>query len=140
MIYESEPGQEFSVLRVNLGANSLAGHPLYAYRIGVAVPIVREATENLPDSSDYEALCRIEDLLLDQLERNREGIMVLVLTMSGFREYTFYSRVPDQVPDLIAGLAPRVEPYELQIYVRHDPDWECYRDYLAMCGESDADD
>ncbi len=132
--FKSHDGEEFALIRLNLAAEELAGHPFYAYRVGVAVPISNPAFNDLPDNAAYESLSRIEDLLLDAIERDRQGLMIMVMTMSGFREYTFYTKAPDEVPAALAEVARAAEPYEIQFYVEHDAAWELYESYRASCG------
>lgn len=132
--FKSHDHEEFTIIRLNLTGEELAGHPMYAYRVGVAVPISNPARNDLPDHAAYEALCRIEDLLLDAIEGDQQGLMIMVMTMSGFREYTFYTRAPDAVPAALAEVADKAEPYEIQFYVEHDAQWEFYELFRASCG------
>lgn len=115
------------VLRINDGAASLAGSVHYRYQVGVAIPFIAPREDGLPTNDEAERLNVIEDLLCPCMTDNRDGILTVVVTTSGMREFVFYSRNVDQVKDAFEHVRSLVESHELQLLIQDDPDWSVYR-------------
>jgi len=113
-------------VRRNTSAASLAGHPDYRFRVGVAIPLKSPKADGLPGNDEMNELNAIEDALCARLEVNRESLHVLSITTQGMREFIFYTRSPAEVEPALEALRSEVAGHELQSYVAEDPKWGVY--------------
>jgi hypothetical protein len=116
-------------VRRNTSAASLARHPEYRFRVGVAVPLKAPKPDGLPTDQEMNELNAIEDHLCECLEQRQESLHVLAITTGGMREFVFYTRSPARVGPNLAELRSKVTTHELQSYVAEDPKWSVYAQF-----------
>jgi len=126
--YEGRP----IVLRINLQAIEAMRSGRYAYQVGVAVPLHFPDDRGFPGSGEADRLHEIEDLLVEAIAGAKGGVHVATLSTDGMREFVFYTCRPDPVPPAVKGLEERVKTHELQMMIRHDPQWTVFGALRAM--------
>lgn len=123
--YEGKP----LVVRLNQGAAPAIGHPEFSHQVGVAVPLLAPDANGLPSKEESEQLNRIEDILAQRLEANRQCIHVATISTGGMRELVFYSSDPAATHELLEDLAAEVSTHEVQHIVQPDAKWNVYRQF-----------
>ena len=116
-------------LRRNDSAVSLAKHPDFCFRVGVAVPLNAPDKNGLPNGEEMEQLNTIEDALSSRLEIDQQSLQVLAITTSGMREFMFYTRNPEATQQGIRDVKTGTSSHELQSYIAEDPDWAGYKQF-----------
>ena len=117
------------LLRLNSALKPFAGSPAFSHRIGVAVPLHAPEPNGLPGTDESIALGEIEDNLVSALCASRETISALVITTGGFREFVFYTSVPQDASKVLEQLRDATSSHKLQFYVESDPEWEVFRSF-----------
>lgn len=115
------------LVRLNRGIDAAIGHPDYSHQVGVAIPLRAPDENGFPAREEGEQLGRIEDLLSERLEAERQCIHVATLSTGGMRELVFYSSDPASTHALLEQLATEVSTHEVQHIVQPDPRWKVYR-------------
>ena len=117
------------LLRLNAALKSFVGSPAFSHRVGVAVPLQAPEPNGLPGTGESIALGEIEDNLLSVLCASRQTIAALIITTGGFREFVFYTSVPQEAAKTLEQLRDATSSHKLQFYVESDPKWEVYRSF-----------
>ena len=117
------------IVRRNDSAKQLTGHPEYIYRAGFAIPLLNPTSDGLPTNEETTILNLIEDELSLNMEANQDGLLTLVITTSGFREFVFYTRKPNDMQSIALSLSSKFAPHKVQSYVSEDKKWDVYRQY-----------
>ncbi len=128
-VAKGERGGRPIFIRRNVSAVSLAGHPEYRFRVGVAVPLNEPDSDGLPNESEMSELNEIEDALCEHFERGQHSLQVLSITTRGMREFVFYTRAPAEIGLALEALRSQVATHELQSYIAEDPKWTVYAQY-----------
>lgn len=126
---EGESDGRPMLVRRNGTPAEYAGHPELAFRLGVAVPFVRPDESGFPDADETEAVNEIEDGLVDYLESSQGGVLTLVITTSGMREFVCYVRSVDEGEAAAQAATAASDGHEVQYYVEEDPEWEIYAQF-----------
>lgn len=116
-------------IRRNDSAKQLLGHPEYIYRAGFAVPFLNPNADGLPTNEEAEILNSIEDELSLKMESNRDGLLTLVITTNGFREFVFYTKRPDMVKDIVSLVQSKFNLHKIQFYIEEDNKWAVYKQF-----------
>lgn len=114
-------------VRINDTAKSYAGHPELPFRLGIAIPLIDQSNEGLPNEAENEQLNGIEDRLLDNLKG--AGRLVLVITTGGMRDFISYVRTPNDAENIVSALRACAKDHEVQHYVESDARWRLFREY-----------
>lgn len=117
-------------VRRNASAAGLIGHADYVHRVGFAVPLLQSDEEGLPSTEESLVLNDIEDALSDRLEAGQDGLLAVVVTTSGMREFVFYTRKPGTVETIVAEVRQSFPSHKIQFYVAADKNWDGYRQFL----------
>ncbi|HYH75616.1 MAG TPA: DUF695 domain-containing protein [Candidatus Saccharimonadales bacterium] len=112
-------------VRKNVGARSLCGDAAYPFRLGIAIPFLDPQKDGMPLKGENEIYNRIEDLICDYFEPHNSGVLCLVLTTQGMKEFILYTNT-DKLVDLIGSLKIHFSEYDIQHYVEQDTEWEVY--------------
>lgn len=128
-IYKDHP----ILLRMNVGAQQFRKSKGFPVRIGIAVPFRKPDSDGFPSNADTTALDQIEDELCDRLEKGNLGVLVLVVTTRGMREFVVYARDEGSEMSLTRELRRLCPSYDIQSYWEGDPAWSTYEVFHAMC-------
>ncbi|MGB2963641.1 MAG: DUF695 domain-containing protein [Anaerolineales bacterium] len=129
-VKESEHNNQPMYIRLNNSADDLAGHPDYKYRVGIAVPLKLPDEQGLPTTYEIEELNAIEDSLARRLEKDQLSLQVLSITTGNMREFVFYTKDPQSALEMIEACQLEVKTHQLQKYVKEDPGWTLYKDFI----------
>ncbi|RHX78771.1 DUF695 domain-containing protein [Leptospira yasudae] len=110
------------VVRLNIWAASIKGHPQYSQRVGIALPL-RSASEQMPD------LNAVEDYLFDHAQKDNAAIIVAIVTFPDVREFTLYYNDTTQLAPLLANLQKQFPQFQFQHYLKADPEWLGYGEF-----------
>ncbi len=116
-------------VRRNDSAKQLAVDSRFAYRVGIAIPLVAPNKFGLPSDEEIESLNRIEDELCRQLERDDLAVQVLSITTNGMREFIFYTRDPKTAEQSINNVRTQFSSREIQSYTAEDKEWSLYQEF-----------
>jgi hypothetical protein len=123
------------LLRIRSAAWSIAGHPEYPIRVGLAAPIASTGElERVNDPASAHA--RLEDLAMDMLEHDLLAVMVVALTaLEGqlFRELVFYAKDSPDLGDRLERICAESDGVEPAAYAERDPKWAFF---LSTCGKN----
>jgi hypothetical protein len=128
-ILEGEDGGRALFVRRNESAKQLMGHKEYSYRAGFAIPLRNPNSEGLPSNEEMETLSSIEDALSKEIERDRNSLLVLVITTDGMRELVYYTKRPDVIKQVAQEIQTKIISHEIQYYIKEDSDWEVYKEF-----------
>ncbi|MED5371640.1 MAG: DUF695 domain-containing protein [Myxococcota bacterium] len=120
-------GQPATIL-VDLSAMDLAPDRLRPLLVTVRVRLKRPQKNGLNSPSESAALQRLEELLVERLER-AEGRMVGRVTHGRAREFNFYVSQPQGVARLTQAALDEAG-YRGSLVSREDPEWQHYRRFL----------
>jgi len=119
------------VLRINVGAEELAGHAEYRFRIGVAVPLRSPSESGLPMPEENLEVNEIEDLLCGGFERDRAALHAISIATQGMKEFVFYTKAPKEAARTFEELRAKVTSHELQCVIAEDAQWSVYKQLAA---------
>lgn len=114
------------VARVNVGARSLVGDGHYTLRIGIAVRFVSPESDGMPKAAEIKSLEGIEDMIHDYFTAKYTGVLCIILTTQGMREFIIYATA-DDIDKLIHSLSQRFPKYHFQCYSEPDTEWDVYQ-------------
>jgi hypothetical protein len=129
VILEGEEEGRVLFVRRNESAEQLMGHKEYSYRAGFAIPLRSPNSEGLPSNEEMEILSSIEDALSKEIEKDRNSLLVLVITTDGMRELVYYTKRPDIIKQVAQEIQTKIFSHEIQYYVKEDSDWEVYKEF-----------
>lgn len=106
------------------------GHTQYPYQIGVAVGFQVETENGLPEQKDSEELLKVEDILVELLEKN-QCVFALSLTTNNMREFVFYTGEwkPEFFDKEISSLQEKLSPYKLNFMMQEDREWNTFKTF-----------
>jgi hypothetical protein len=128
-ILEGEEDGNVLFVRRNESAKQLMGHKEYSYRVGFSIPLRNPKSNGLPSNEEMEILYSIEDTLSKEIERDRNSLLVLVITTDGMRELVYYTKRPDVIKQVVQEIQTKIVSHEIQYYIKEDPDWEVYKEF-----------
>ena len=126
---EGENDGQPMIVRRNDTVVPYAGHRELPFRLGVAIPFVRPDENGFPDAEETGDLDQIEDALVDNLQEEQTGVLALVITTGGMREFVCYMRSTEDGDTAVQAAAAAGEEHEIQYYVEEDPEWELYSQF-----------
>ena len=127
-IAEGMYGGHRIIVRQNVGARPIAGNGHYPFRAGIAIPFRSPQKDGTPSKYDITILERIEDLIYDYFDTGHTGVLCLVLTTQGMREFIVYSTT-DDIADLTGSLSQHFRQYDIQHYAEPDKDWDVFKQW-----------
>ena len=116
------------ILRQNVGARPAMGDARYSFRVGIAIPFQSPQKDGMPGEDELRLMERIEDLIYDYFDAKHMGVLCLVITTQGMREFITYSTT-DDVADLIGSLLMHFPAYDIQHDVEQDKEWDAYKQW-----------
>lgn len=124
----TDNGQPFFI-RFNTTAKDLCYKDAFPIRVGFAIPLRASSGLGLPEDDETDELRVIEHLICDLVYKKSSGILVLVLTNDGVREYIFYVEPNTDIKTIHEHLLSNVKTHEVQCMAVKDPDWDIYNEY-----------
>ena len=113
-------------VRTNTGYREYRMIPGYEHQVGIAVPMVSAEANGLPGPDESVSLAEIEEIICKYLQEQCESLFVAVITISGMREFVFYTRDPSSVERRLAKLRQEITSHELQLMIQPDKNWDIY--------------
>jgi hypothetical protein len=129
VILEGEEEGRALFVRRNESAKQLMGHKEYSYRVGFAIPLCDPNSEGLPSNEEMKILSSIEDALSKEVAKDKNSLLVLVITTDDMREFVYYTKRPDNIKRVVEEIRTKFISHEIQYYVKEDPDWEIYKEF-----------
>lgn len=127
-IGESQYGGHRLILRHNIGAQSMVGDGRYSFRVGIAIPFKSPQKDGMPGEDEIESMQHIEDMIYDYFHEGYKGVLCIIITTQGMKEFIIYSMTND-VAELITSLSQHFRLYDIQHYVEQDEEWNTYRQW-----------
>ena len=124
--YLSRIDEEPVSIVLDLNAQTLPSHPV---RLQIRVPLRVPRADGLRDSSELEAMGRIEDQVVDSLTPAFDAVFVGRYVMAGSTVFIFYlpeSAKAETCLEVIGSMAP----YEAQWLTKSDPPWSFFHNFL----------
>lgn len=118
------------IVRQNVEARPIVGNDRYPFRVGIAIPFISPQKDGMPNEDEIIVLERIEDLIYDYFQAKHTGILCIVITTQGMREFIVYSAI-NRITDLTGSLSRHFPRYDIQHYVEQDKEWDVYRQWDA---------
>lgn len=114
-------------VRVNNAAKPFSGHPQLSIRFGIAVPLHDPNEHGLPSEAEMEELSEIEEHLFEAV--SNQGIVVLIITTSGMREFVVYLRSTKDAEAVFDRVRQITSTHDIQHYAQPDPKWELFGEF-----------
>ena len=128
-VFEGTNAGRRMIVRVNEGAAPITGDDRYGIRVSVAVLLNDPRPDGMPNPDEMTQLSAAEAQIATALADH--GVMVLVITTSGAREFVAYTGNAKWVPVLDQRLRGAVTTHTLRIESRPDDDWAVYRHFTG---------
>jgi len=106
----------------------IVGDAHYPFRVGIAIQFKSPQKDGMPSQDEAQLFSRIEDLIYDYFDAKHTGVLCLVITTQGMREFIVYS-ITDAVADLTGSLSQHFPAYDTQHYVEQDREWDVYKQW-----------
>lgn len=126
LLHGDHRGQPMLV-RLNTGAEALAGRGTHRIRVGVAVPFNEPDPDGLPESFEGDELTVFEDVLIDMA--GSRAALVAVITTGGMREFVLYTSDGRWVEQFHRDLESAIPNHHVQVVAEPDPEWDLYRSF-----------
>jgi hypothetical protein len=117
-------------LRTNPGLATKTNKQRYPFKIGIAIPFRSPRDDGLLDNDESLRFNRIEDTILDRFKANDVGMLCMVITTQGMREFVIYSKTSD-ISDLIENTALLFPEYEFQHIIEEDKEWNVFKAWMG---------
>jgi hypothetical protein len=117
------------VIRVNETARQWIKHPELGIRVGFAIPLNKPNPGALPESTENFALNQIEDNILAYLKSFGPAIHVLSITTGTFKEFVFYIKNGDIIPDAHQKMKAEIKSHDVQCVSEYDAKWTVYSSF-----------
>jgi len=111
---------------VDLNARPLLSHPL---RWQIRVALRNPRADGLRDSSELEAMGKVEDKLVDTLTEGLDAVYVGRFITAGATVFVLYLPAGASVEAGVSLIGALV-PYEAQWLTENDPTWRFFREFL----------
>lgn len=123
-VAQAESDGQPLIIRFNVWAKAMIGHPSYPHRLGVAIPFLAE--DGAPEKPSTDRLGEFEDELHAVLPVPGSAVHVLVITSARMRELVFYVADPAQAQQKMEALRARTTDLAVQFMLEHDPKWKVF--------------
>ncbi|MFA6274351.1 MAG: DUF695 domain-containing protein [Candidatus Paceibacterota bacterium] len=106
------------------------GHVDYPFKIGIAVPFKSPTINGLLSDDEAEELGKIEDKLINLLDKEGLGVFAFSITFDGMREFVFYMSEwkPEFFEKEIKSF--NTKSHQLQFIMETDPNWETFKQFV----------
>ncbi len=98
------------------------------YPVAVTFTWAYDGLKGLPSNREADAIYRLEDLLEERFERNREGKLALVATGNNLRMWIYYVKSEDKFRQSLAEAASLAR-LKVDVSSQVDKDWALLEDY-----------
>lgn len=123
---DDKPGSFY----LDMGLNQIAPVDKMHHFFSVCVRMNEPREDGLSSRSEYETLCDMEDLLVNNLTNRHNIIYVRRLTSNGTRDFYFYTSDPTLIDKTVSESLIRFPKYEYDFEVKDDRDWSYYIDFI----------
>ncbi len=123
--YEGQP----LALRVRPRADSAANRAAFQYLVTLSHQLAVVTSNGLPEATYNESLFEFDADVHRCLEGDGHGLVVLVETSSGERNYYAYVAEEAGLKTRVEELSARYPRHVVSVRVLEDPDWGFYTDY-----------
>lgn len=127
LILDGENAGYPMIIRLNTGVKEIVGHPLFPYRIGIAIPLKHPQENGLPIHEEQQYFYQIEEEIYNLFQNNDEAFVCILITTSNFKEYVMYSKTNQKIKQKIHALKSKFPEYDFQHYVQKDKNWDMYK-------------
>lgn len=128
-VFEGTHAGRRMIVRVNEGAAAMAGDRRYGIKVSVAVPLNDPRPDGMPNPDEMRQMAVAEVQIAGGLAGN--GVLVLVITTSGAREFVAYTGSTKWLPELEERLRSAVTTHAVRIDSREDEEWGVYRHFTG---------
>lgn len=81
----------------------------------------------LPEPDEHSEAGKFENYLCDVFEHDQHGVLALVITGNGEREFFLYTSDGQECSKRIHEMPQQEEPYPIQLTLEDDPQWKTLR-------------
>jgi hypothetical protein len=128
-ILEGENQGNPMFIRKNYWCDRLVGNDNWPLRAGIAFRLLNPDGRGLPTNKEATDLWALEDTIFEELQNDTFGIITIIITTSGFREFVLYVKDAEAFKSRVEIIQKQHENYQLTTYVELDPTWELYQAY-----------
>src|SRR5688572_29390113 len=129
-MFQGESDGKPLIARVNAGLKPHMGHPNFSHQLGVSIPFQKPDQNGFPQSEEAAELMDIEDKICAEFEAGNQSLFAAVITTNGIREFVFYTSNPEAVRTKLEKLKGEVRSHSVQGMIKHDADWNTYREFV----------
>ena len=122
------------LVRLNIGARPMVGDKQYPFKVGIAIQFKSPQADGMPNEDELQRFARIEDMLFNRFDVEHTGVLCIVITTGGMREFVIYSKI-DNVSDMIEDVSLHFPTYDFQHYVEQDKNWDEFTYWTERLGK-----
>ncbi len=123
-----------SIVRMNIGLKSVAPHPEYCYRVGIAIPCLHPQENGMPNENENAIFLKIEDKIMQYFDLDKRGLVFAFITGQGHKEFVTYSKISD-IQEIIDKLKKEFSQHDIQCYVELDKSWAGYKQIRRLINQ-----
>lgn len=117
------------MFRKNLGVSEIKGLKSLPTLVYFTVQFHAVDASGLPKKEDAKVLYDFEELVIPNIEKEAECILVASVVKGGVKDHLFYVSDPDLFMQAMSGQRKTLENFQVSFEKHHDPKWEVYDDF-----------
>lgn len=125
-VLKSEHTGKPMIIRRNDGVNKISGKGYLNIRSGISYKFLIQTEDGLQSSDENPSIDKIEDKIYELFDNNKDSVVAIIITTSGFKEYIIYHNKDKNVSDCFNELKSIFTDYQLTGYTEPDKKWELY--------------
>jgi hypothetical protein len=121
--------KEIWMFRKNLGVSEIKGLKSLPTLVYFTVQFHAVDATGLPKKEDAKVLYDFEELVIPNIEKEAECILVASVVKGGVKDHLFYVSDPDLFMQAMNGQRKTLENLKVSFETHNDPKWEVYDDF-----------
>jgi hypothetical protein len=110
----------------------------YPVRLNVFWSMARPRSDGLASPEDIERMHVFEERLIAATKKSQIGVLPMVLTGRGEREFVLYVRSSEEFMRALSQMPQEVERHPIEIHQADDPAWNYYDNEVHSVKQSSA--
>ena len=130
---EGKRNGEVSLIRYRPNLEHFLGNPDYSQRLVIIWDFSQNNSNGMPSNEQSDDMRNFEDVIVNALDPDRSGILVLVLTNAGMREWHYYIKDISEVGNRINNALSEFPKLPINLQVEEDQNWGELKTVYELC-------
>lgn len=118
-------GKEY-IVRCNAWLRNIIGDPSYPYEVGIAIPIKETDDNGFPEKATNIKLDELEDLIINEMQKNNESLFAGSITGGGIKEFFLYTSNSEKAKKKFNKIKKSFSDLDLQLNIAEDKNWDVF--------------